>query len=240
MAGGIGVGSALRRAREIRGIAVDEAARDTKLRPEQIRAIEGETFEDLGDQVYARAMLRTYAGYLGLDPGKVITAYARHAEDLAPPSPPAPQGPIEKAMAAARIRDNQVFLLVAAVIVLLAMIGVGFVSRRGGPAVAAIGSPSVSSTSSLGAAIEPTVEVALRATGDVTLEVTVDGEVHEPTTLREGEAATYSGLVAIALSADDGGAIELTVDGEDLGEPGRRGRPWEDTFEVQEAPPSPA
>jgi len=38
MADGIGVGSALRRAREIRGITVEEAARDTKLRPEQLLA----------------------------------------------------------------------------------------------------------------------------------------------------------------------------------------------------------
>jgi len=58
MGGTIGVGAALRRAREIRGITLDEAARDTKLRPEQLEALESESFEDLGDAVYAREMLR--------------------------------------------------------------------------------------------------------------------------------------------------------------------------------------
>ena len=47
---------------------MDEAARDTKLRSEQLEALENESFDDLGDAVYARAMLRTYAQYLGLKP----------------------------------------------------------------------------------------------------------------------------------------------------------------------------
>ena len=83
MAGTIGVGAALRRAREIRGITLDEAARDTKLRPEQLEALEGESFEDLGDPVYARAMLRTYAQYLGLKPDRVLSVYAKHGEEVA-------------------------------------------------------------------------------------------------------------------------------------------------------------
>jgi len=86
MAGTIGVGAALRRAREIRGITLDEAARDTKLRPEQLEALEGESFEDLGDAVYARAMLRTYAQYLGLKPDRVLSVYAKHGEEVAPPA----------------------------------------------------------------------------------------------------------------------------------------------------------
>src|SRR5262245_37290037 len=117
MAGGIGVGSALRRARELRGITLDQAARDTKLRADQLSAAEAEDFMDPGGEVYARAVLRTDAEYLGLDSGKVVKAYARHSEDPPPPTPPAPQGPIEKAMMATRIRDNQRFLLIVAVIV---------------------------------------------------------------------------------------------------------------------------
>lgn len=239
MAEGIGVGSALRRAREIRGIGVDEAARDTKLRPDQLRAAEDEDFMDLGSEVYVRAVLRTYAGYLGLDSDKVISAYARHADDPEPPAPPAPQGPIEKAMAATRIRDNQRFLLIAAAIVLLVLIAVGFVSRRGGPDVA-VPETSTDPSTSLDVTLPSTVEVVVVATGDVALEVTVDGQPQEPVVLREDEVATYSGLESVALAADDGGAVTLTVDGEDLGRAGRRDRPWSETFTVQEDAPSPA
>jgi hypothetical protein len=34
----------------------------------------------------------------------------------------------------------------------------------------------------------------------------------------------------LQLSADDGGAIELTVDGRDAGTPGRHGQPWSATY----------
>ncbi|HYJ61511.1 MAG TPA: hypothetical protein VE032_08625, partial [Actinomycetota bacterium] len=55
--------------------------------------------------------------------------------------------------------------------------------------------------------------------------------------LREGEMASYAGLVSVHLAADDGGAFWLTVDGDELGPPGRDGRPWEGTYEVGAAPP---
>jgi len=234
MADGIGVGSALRRAREIRAISVEEAARDTKLRPDQLRAAEDEAFEDLGGEVYTRAVLRTYAEYLGLSSDKVLRAYGRHAEDPEPPSPPSPQGPIEKAMAATRIRDNQRFLLIVAVVVLAALIAVGFVSRRGGPAVAAIPTSAALPAPAGGTAdaLAPSVRVVIEALGDVHVDVTVDDEPKGSVVLREGETASYAGLASVTLAADDGAAFWLTVDGEELGAPGRDGRPWEGTFEV--------
>ena len=103
----IGVGSALRKARERRGITLDAASRDTKLHIDQLRALEAEDFEALLGDVYVRGSLRTYSQYLGLSPDKVIGAYARHAETPAPPTPPAKLGRVERAMAATRIRDNQ-------------------------------------------------------------------------------------------------------------------------------------
>ena len=76
----IGVGSALRKARERRGITLDAASRDTKLHIDQLRALEAEDFEALLGDVYVRGSLRTYSQYLGLSPDKVIGAYARHAD----------------------------------------------------------------------------------------------------------------------------------------------------------------
>ena len=127
--GTIGVGSALRRAREIGGISLEEASRDTRLRVEQLHALEDEDFEALGDDVYARAMLRTYAQYLGLKPGKVAAIYASHTDAPEPPSPPAKMGRLERGLAASRIRDNQKFLLIAAAVTLIVLVSVGLVSR---------------------------------------------------------------------------------------------------------------
>ena len=229
MAGTIGVGSALRRAREIRGITVDEAARDTKLRAEQLTALESESFDELGDPVYARAMLRTYAQYLGLRPERVVSVYAQHAEEVAPPEPPGKLGRVERGLAASRIRDNQKFLLVAAAVVLIGLIAVGLVSRGGATPEATIETPSFGVSSS-SASEAPGVEVVVTATGPVEVTAVIDGAAQDPTTLRPGESMSLRATEELQLAADDGGAIDLTVDGRDRGVAGRRGQPWSATY----------
>ena len=125
----IGVGSALRKARERRGITLDAASRDTKLHIDQLRALESEDFEALLGDVYVRGSLRTYSQYLGLSPDKVIGAYARHADAPQPPSPPAKLGRAERAMAATRIRDNQRLMVFLAGTVLVIAVVFGLLTR---------------------------------------------------------------------------------------------------------------
>jgi cytoskeletal protein RodZ len=225
----IGVGPALRRARAIRAISHDDASRDTKLRVEQLRALEDEDFEALGGEVYARAALRTYAQYLGLNADKVIGIYGRHVEPPAPPAPPGKLGRVERAMAATRIRDNQRFLLIAAAIVLVSLIGVGLVSRRGGPDTATLATSSVPATFAP-ATPSSTLEVSIHATGQVQIDAVIDGVAEEPVTLRPREVVSYSATDRLELSADDGGLIKLTIDGTPIGEAGQLGSPWSHTF----------
>ena len=223
----IGVGTALRRAREIGGVSLDDASRDTKLRVDQLRALEEENFEALGDDVYARAMLRTYAQYLGLKPSKVTAIYARHADDPEPPPPPAKMGRLERGLAASRIRDNQRFLLLAAAFVLVLLVAVGLVSRGGAPAPAAIPSATESLASPT---TGPGVDVTVEATGMVEVSAVIDGTEQTPTTLRPGESVSFRAEDELSISASDGGAVRLTVDGQDFGVPGHRGEPWTQTF----------
>jgi hypothetical protein len=229
MAGTIGVGSALRRAREIRGITIDEAARDTKLRVEQLHALEGEAFDELGDPVYARAMLRTYAQYLGLKPERVLSVYAEHADDVEPPEPPGKLGRVERGLAASRIRDNQKFLLVAAAVVLIALIAVGLVSRGGAPPAASIETPGASAVVSPSSPASG-VDVTVVATAPVEVAATIDGASQTPTTLRPGESIALMATEELVVTATDGGAITVTVDGRDAGVPGRKGQPWTETY----------
>jgi len=235
----IGVGSALRRARQIRGITLDEAARDTKLRVEQLAALEEEDFESLGGEVYARAMLRTYAQYLGLNTDKVIGAYAKHADEPTPPPPPQKAGRVERAIAATRIRDNQRFLLIAAAVVLIALIAVGLVSRRAAPPAA-----TMASQASLTSSPAPlrSVEVSVVALAGVEVSAVVDGQAQDPVSLREGEVLSFAATDELTLSASDGSMIDLTLNGNDLGPPGTAGEPWSQTFPAvlqAEASPSP-
>src|SRR3954466_12666038 len=236
MAGTIGVGAALRRAREIRGITLDEAARDTKLRPEQLEALEGESFEDLGDAVYARAMLRTYSQYLGLKPDRVLSVYTKHGQDVAPPEPPGKLGRVERGLAASRVRDNQKFLLIAAAVVLVALIGFGLVSRSGAPPAGAITTPSFVPASGVSSPAVG-VDVVVTATGPVDVTAVIDGAAQDPTALRPGESVSLIADDELQLAVDDGGAVRLVVDGHDVGTPrravappARAGKPWSETY----------
>ena len=236
MAGTIGVGAALRRAREIRGITLDGAARDTKLRPEQLEALEGESFDDLGDAVYARAMLRTYAQYLGLKPDRVLSVYAKHGEDVAPPEPPGKLGRVERGLAASRVRDNQKFLLVAAAVILIALIGFGLVSRNGAPPAGAITTPSFVPASGA-ASPDAGVAVVVTATAPVQVSAVIDGAAQDPATLRPGESVSLIATEQLQVSVDDGGAVELSINGRDAGTPGRAGKPWSQTYTPEAASP---
>ena len=98
-----GIGPALREARESLGKSLDEASRDTKIKLDHLQALERESFEVLGGDVYVRGTLRSYSSYLGLDPDKVLAAYAEalerapEADDEAEAPPPVEPKPIRTA-----------------------------------------------------------------------------------------------------------------------------------------------
>jgi Helix-turn-helix domain len=217
----IGVGSALRKARERRGITLDAASRDTKLHIDQLRALESEDFEALLGDVYVRGSLRTYSQYLGLSPDKVIGAYARHAETPPPPPPPARLGRIERAMAATRIRDNQWLMVLLAGTVLVIAVVFGLLSRgHSAPDPATL--PTVAAEPD---PLDRAIDAVILAVGDVGVTVTIDG-VESTYAMAAGETRTFTAENDLGLSATDGGAIRLTVNGVDYGIPGTPGLPW--------------
>ncbi|MDF2743585.1 MAG: helix-turn-helix protein, partial [Actinomycetia bacterium] len=69
------IGEALRSAREAQGKSLDDAAVATRIRSSYLEALEEERFGDLGGAVYAKGFLRSYAGYLGVDPAPLLEAY---------------------------------------------------------------------------------------------------------------------------------------------------------------------
>ncbi|MEO8422868.1 MAG: helix-turn-helix domain-containing protein [Actinomycetota bacterium] len=221
----IGVGSALRKARERRGITLDAASRDTKLHIDQLRALESEDFEALLGDVYVRGSLRTYSQYLGLSPDKVIGAYGRHADTPSPPPPPAKLGRVERAMAATRIRDNQRLMVFLAGTVLVIAVVFGLLSRgHSAPAPATL--PTVAAQPD---PLDREIDAVVEAVADVGVTVTIDG-VESTYPMAAGETRTFSAQNDLELSVTDGGAVRLTVNGVDYGIPGPPGLPWSHPF----------
>lgn len=215
----IGVGSALQRAREVRGSSLDEAARDTRLRADQLDALEREDFDVLPGEVYVRASLRTYASYLGLDADKVVRAYASTVEEVEPLPPPGRLGPVERMIAATRIRDNQRFLLVAAASILVVLLAFGLLSRgEAAPPQAEIPADTLSPVPN-----DPSIRVVVVARSDVGVESVADG-APDSFAMRPGETITLVALESLDVTVADGGLVEVSLNGTDVTE-GTRGMP---------------
>lgn len=66
------LGETLQRARQARGITIEDAERATRIPRRYLEALEQENYGILPAPVYARGFLRSYSGYLGLDPGELL------------------------------------------------------------------------------------------------------------------------------------------------------------------------
>ncbi len=73
-------GPLLRAVRESQGIALEEVARRTKVRPHYLRAIEEEHFDALPAPVYVRGFVSQAARILGIDPMRAARTYVRRYE----------------------------------------------------------------------------------------------------------------------------------------------------------------
>lgn len=72
---GRAVGRLLRDQREARGLALSDVETALRIRLSSLEAIEEGRFDKLPGAAYVPAFLRAYAGHVGLDPEKVLTAY---------------------------------------------------------------------------------------------------------------------------------------------------------------------
>ena len=70
-----GFGRALEQARVAAGISLDEASTATRISTRYLLALEQEEIDELPPPIYARGFLRTYAGYVGLDPAELTSLY---------------------------------------------------------------------------------------------------------------------------------------------------------------------
>ena len=79
------LGETLRRARLERGITFEDAERVTRIPRKYLEALETENYGILPAPVFARGFLRSYSGYLGLDPGELLP-FSRLVTSKSPPS----------------------------------------------------------------------------------------------------------------------------------------------------------
>src|SRR2546425_12601529 len=72
---GDSLGEYLQRAREAKGLTVEEAAARTRILPQFLKAVEENNYARLPDEVFAKGFVRSYARILGLDEAAVIRKF---------------------------------------------------------------------------------------------------------------------------------------------------------------------
>ncbi len=229
---GTGIGPALRQARLSRGKSIEEASRETRIRPEYLQALERERFETLLGAVYVRGFLRSYSTYLGLDPDQVLTIYNRTFGPPRPTVPQAPPAPVRSHRSVhphlpnlRRHHPSWALLIFVAVSALAVLGAAGLLSKsRSSPQAE---SPSAPPSIPV---LPPSVVVALTANADVQAVVRADGKIVLNGTLHRGQGVSYPGSRRIDVHLSRGGVVEITVNGHSIGKPGKKGAPYAESF----------
>jgi len=121
-------GARLQWERENQGLSIGEVAGRLRLHPNQVRALEQEALGKLPEAAYVRGFLRSYARVLNVDPAPLI---ADLGQKLAPPSESVVDGMVQArdyspVRAAAREHASRRFVLAGAVLLLVALGGLGW------------------------------------------------------------------------------------------------------------------
>ena len=70
------IGERLRKAREDKGISLEEVHKTTKIHPNVLEALEEDRLENILGKAYVKVFLKNYAHYLGLDVKEIAQQYA--------------------------------------------------------------------------------------------------------------------------------------------------------------------
>jgi cytoskeleton protein RodZ len=219
------VGRRLREARVSRAVELDRAAEETRIHRRFLEALERDAPpEQFPAPMYARAFLREYARYLGLDPEPLVASYRmNHMEAERPIRPPMP---IERSSAA----WVGSILATLSVVVLLAI--AMFAGRQEGRPLPRAASPPASPSPSPPTVAGTRAEERPRA---VVLEIRIaerpswiqvvrDGEVILKETLGPGTERTFRDRRRLDLVVGDAGAVRVTLNDKRIGPLGQDGQ----------------
>jgi cytoskeleton protein RodZ len=238
------IGKALRSAREAQGRSLHDAAEATRIRSSYLEALEEERFGELGGSVYAKGFLRSYAGYLGVDPAPLLEAYRAQETPEAPVFEHTP-GVVGGLNSGRRVPSWLAVAIVwVSIILLVSLWGLLRPAPQQGGAQPAFVT-TLARTTGAGAAAAPAatpakpatarpaatdVRVTLRYAGASWTRVTADGRVAFEGTPGPGQRRTFTARRSLNVVLGNPAGVRLTVNGKDLGVVDRSGGSWGHTF----------
>lgn len=233
------LGQRLKERREALGLTIEDVAKETRIKPKFIEALEKGDYNLLPGDIFARGFIRNYASFLGLDPEEMLKLYSEE-RGRSPAPEAAPTGtefPLERP-SAWPIRNFAGFLLPLFIIILIVLVG-GFAYAKYRPSLAPLPTPTLSPTPTLTATLTPSptptwtpspsptptpllITLTLVGLEKSWLEIKVNESLVFTGFLNPGEEQTWSGET-IFVKCGNAGGVKAIVNGEDIGILGRAG-----------------
>lgn len=231
----IGIGDALREAREDRSRTIADAAHALRVRTDYIEALEDEHFEVFGADTYARGHLRNYANYLGIDPQPLVDRYDRYVrtDDMtAHQFADAPVAVSQREPLPRWLVTTGVIILVVAAAALISSFGSRTPDPSAQPSIPPSpraeepSTPSERTTPTRTPSPTPTfdgVNLVLAFEERCWIRVWSDGAVIDEATYEAGEVLTFTGEEEVAVRYGVPQAVRVEVNGQSFGFAGQPG-----------------
>lgn len=230
------IGKTLRKAREKKGLSLEEAASQTRIHHNVLRDLEDGNFQLLPSPAYVKGFLKRYAGYLGLQSGPLIDQYlSTHPRE--PEQILVLEGKKIPPLRLGKFIIARTLVLVLVIILISGFLAVRALLLRKSARPTQVSEQVVSSARTEPADVKksipaPVVSVKkvsgpLRlevfAEKDGWLEVRCNGKLLFQGVLSKGSREIWQGEDKIRLRIGDAGAFRLNLNGNSLGKLGKEG-----------------
>jgi len=219
------VGTSLKEMRKSAGFSVDQLSARTRIPTSVIEDLERDNFSTCGGPTYARGHIRTIARICGVVDSEVLAAF----ESQTIPLSKSIRDLLNDTSATAAKKERKPLSWkalggVAAGVFAFALVGVGIISSGNNNSVT-VTSNSETSENSPVAEKRNGVEVKLTGVNGLSWVAISDstGTTQFSGRIRQGEERTFSDNQLLYVVIGNAGAINLTVNGEDIGVPGSVG-----------------
>ncbi|HUE42483.1 MAG TPA: RodZ domain-containing protein [Candidatus Sulfotelmatobacter sp.] len=229
-------GEHLKREREMRGVSLEEVSAATRISTRFLEAIESDRWESLPGGVFNRGFIRSVARYLGLDEDSMVAEYALETRGRVEAGV-VPDPPME-------MPRNWKPAIVATLVLVVILTGVGFAYARYGGKIAArlhwkpvaagpesSGPPgdaargAKDAAASAGAAAADPLELTLQTSKIVDVTIVADGATVFNGPIDAGDKRQFEARDVFEVTSSDALAIVLELNGQHVGAFGQLGLP---------------
>jgi cytoskeletal protein RodZ len=247
------IGDTLRNAREAKGISLEQAEDDTKIRKLYLQSLETGDYDAIPGRVYARGFLRNYANYLGLNQEEILLEYklmGMPVKDTVQKSDI--KASIDKRRNSRSERKTYLVTALVAIFAIITLITYNFLNKNSTDIVPDESEIQITQTTEPSPIVTskplstptpnitplPTVlpnpsngvNITLNAKDqECWVRVSVNGEVQFTGTIKPTESKTFSGE-NVKIRLGNAGAIDVISNGQNLGAIGPIGKVADEEF----------